>query len=125
MQQIVDVRVMRESDGNTIRNGTSGRELMWRSCCSWLGFVWYEGPGEGLEVLKDLGCIRVTAALDHREEPLDSAARMRGLLTDIGAYREDVSVILGDGYTDLELLESALTELKNAGYRICAWRVRS
>ena len=31
MKQIVDVRVMRESDENTIRNGTSGRELMWRA----------------------------------------------------------------------------------------------
>ena len=100
-----------------------GRELMWRACCSWLGFVWYEGSGSGLAVLDELGCIRVTAALDHRDKPLAGAARLRELLTDIGAYRENVSVILGDERECLELLGAALEELKGAGYRICAWRV--
>lgn len=31
MQKVVDVKTMRESDAETIRLGTPGRELMWRA----------------------------------------------------------------------------------------------
>ena len=44
MKQIVDVRVMRESDENTIRNGTSGRELMWRAAKGVLESYAWQGP---------------------------------------------------------------------------------
>jgi len=98
------------------------RELLWRASCSWLGLVWYEGGAQVLPVLEELGCIRVTAALDDRESDPGSANRLRTLLSSIGLYREDVSVALGDDRDCLQLLPELLKELEAAGYQICAWR---
>jgi len=102
----------------------TARELLWKSSCSWMGLVWYEGDLDVTELLKDLGCDRVTAQVDRRETGITSFARIRSLLTAIGGYREDIAVFLGDDSSCVERLGDLLEGLSNAEYRVCAWRSR-
>lgn len=100
-----------------------GRELLRQASCSWLNLVWYEGEADIAPLLKELGCRAVRTELDFRNKELNSAARARNIQTEIGRYREDVTVFLGMDANCLLGLEPLLDGLKNGKYRVCAWRM--
>lgn len=91
-----------------------GREALWQAACSWLELAWCEDGDEPL--LAENGFQRVQAAVDASGE---SAS---GLLRSVGRHREDVAVYWGaDGRTGT--LEEALEALREARYRLSAWRL--
>lgn len=92
-----------------------GREALWQAACSWLELAWYDG-GEEEPLLTENGLRQVRAAIDASEETAS------GLLRSVGRHREDVAVYWGtEGRT--ETLEEALEALREARYRLSAWRL--
>lgn len=100
-----------------------GRALLWRNACAWLELVWYGGSEDISLLLKDLGCQRVTIGRDESQQGLPSAGRARAVLTAIGRYREDLSILLGPESGCLGGLEPLLDGLEEAQYSIRAWRL--
>ena len=100
-----------------------GRELVWNASLTLLQLVWYEGSTDIAPLLSQQGCVRVTAEIDRREQPVRSQKRASALLTMVGQYREDVSVFLGVDADNKDGLGYLLTDLQEAQYRLCAWRL--
>ena len=67
--------------------------------------------------------MQVTAQLDRRDTPVHSQKRAATLLTIVGGYREDVSVYLGCEEDCKDGLGYLLADLREADYRLCAWRL--
>lgn len=95
------------------------RELLWQSACARLELVWYEGAAEVDLLLADLGCVRLSADLDQRSKPLQTAA----LLHAVGRLREDLGLHLGTDASCLEGLPALVEGLQEGRYRLCAWRL--
>lgn len=99
------------------------REMVWMASCSLLQLVWYEGGEDLTPLLEELGCVSVTAELDRRNEPFRSQNAVTTLMRLIGRYREDVSVFMGNDSDCADRLDDLLSELIEAQYRLCAWRL--
>ena len=98
------------------------RELMWRNTCSWLYLIWYDGQADVATLAEDMGCLRITPQVDNAPVGLSSFALIRGLLTEIGKHRTDLTVYLGTDGGNLDGMSELLEGLKSAQFRICAWR---
>ncbi len=103
----------------------AAREQMWKSTCSLMQFVWYEGAADIAPVLEEQGCVAVTAEIDRRKTPVRSHSRALTLLTMIGRYREDLPVYLGYDSDCLGGVEHLISGLEEAQYRLCAWRLNA
>ena len=99
------------------------REQVWDGTCSLLQQVWYEGSAEIGEILAELGCVRVTAALDRRDHPVRSKVRADALLTLIGHYKEDISVYLGADGECIGGLGDLIDYLVEAEFGLSEWRL--
>lgn len=100
-----------------------GREQMWQAACLWLDLVWYEGGADLDALLDSMGCVRVTAQVGPPSANHSYTNRTASLLRDIGRFREDVGVYLGDAGACRPLLPGLLADLEEGRYHISAWRL--
>ncbi|MCI9443566.1 MAG: hypothetical protein HFF69_02455 [Oscillospiraceae bacterium] len=101
----------------------AGRERLWRAACLWLELVWYEGGGELDALLDSQGFVRVSAPVGSPAGNQSYTNRTAALLQDIGRYREDIGVLLGDAEACRPMLPGLLAGLEEGLYRVSAWRL--
>ena len=99
------------------------RELVCGASCSLLQLVWYEGTADISTLLEEQGLVSVTATLDHSKASLKNDKDAKDLLRIVSKYREDLSVYLGSDTACSSGLNSLLTRLSAAQYRLCSWRL--
>jgi len=119
----IALRIQSETEDEILSELNRGRELVWNASMTLLQMVWYEGETEISTLLSQESCIALKAEIDRRDTPVRSAKRAEVLLTIIGRYREDVSVYLGTDADCRDGLGHLVTDLENAKYRLCAWRL--
>lgn len=119
----IALRVQSETADEVLSELNRGRELVWNASMTLLQLVWYEGETDISALLSREGCIALKAEIDRRETPVRSAKRAEALLSIIGKYREDISVYLGTDADIKDGLRYLVTDLENAKYRLCAWRL--
>lgn len=105
------------------RELADGRERLWQAACLWLELAWYDGDAELDALLDGQGCVRVSALVDPPAGNQSYTNRTASLLRNIGRYREDVGVLLGDAGECRPLLQGLLAELEEGGYLVSAWRL--
>lgn len=108
-------------DGGGAAEIEEARELLWQSSCAWLDLVW-SGGADTAELLAELGCMDVTAALDRGSAGVRSAAQAEALLWSVGQHREDLAVNLGPAGSCTGGLGPLLEALQTAGYHLCPYR---
>ena len=119
----IALRVQSETEDEILSELNRGRELVWNASMTLLQLVWHEGKTDISALLSQEGCIALKAEIDRRDTPVRSAKRAEVLLTIIGKYREDVSVYLGTDADCRDGLGHLVSDLENAKYRLCAWRL--
>ena len=114
--------------GIALRLGSGGpseiqeaRDLLWQSSCVWLDLVWCGGE-DAVELLADMGCMGVTAALNRGSAGVRSAAQAENLLWSVGQHREDLAVNLGPAGNCTGGLGALVEALQTAGYHLCPYR---
>lgn len=119
----VALRILGKSPEEAAGELQRGRELLWRAACLWLDLAWSEGEADLDALLEGQGCLQVTASVGPPAANQSYTNRAAALLQNIGRYREDVGVYLGDAADGRHLLPSLLSDLEEGGYHVSAWRL--
>lgn len=118
----IALAVRSHTDSEILAEILRARELVWMASCHLLQLVWYEGDTDMTSLLAEQGCVPVTAELDRRSNALRTESHVETLMRQIGRQQEDVGVYLGTDKMNQQGLRALLEQLKQAEYRLCAWR---